>query len=239
MRIGHFFFRFSVCVGLILFVFCLIANFKITNSKLIFFYQGLILKHSCVKYICLIWNFYVYVTMVIMMFFLIFFSWTLSSWCWPRMGRPPSGRTKTQLSQKNKIQKLGFLIHIRFYGSGSSPNSEYVFGSNFFTFPDWILFSSFITMFELLKNYGFEETVLKFDANKFHICQLTNIVLKFWIFLNVSGSVLRIRISIQKDLEFGSNTDSDPRHCPLSSMADNYVNICGLQELGRVKIRRH
>ena len=104
VRIGHFFFRFSVCVGLILFVFCLIANFKITNSKLIFFYQGLILKHSCVKYICLIWNFYVYVTMVIMMFFLIFFSWTLSSWCWPRTERPPSGRT-AQLSQKNKIQK--------------------------------------------------------------------------------------------------------------------------------------
>ena len=91
-------------------------------------------------------------------------------------------------------------------------------------------------MFELLKNYGFEETVLKFDANKFHICQLTNIVLKFWIFLNVSVSGLRIRIRIQKDFEFGSNTDSDPRHCPAWPTIMSTFVVCKNSEESKLGV---
>ena len=124
VRIGHFFFRFSVCVGLILFVFCLLANFEITNSKLNFCLQRINLKRFLcklymfnLKFLCLCdyGNYDV---------FSYLFQLNTVQLVLASDGTASFREDCTALAEKQDKKKTGFRIRIRFYGTGSSLNSE-------------------------------------------------------------------------------------------------------------------
>ena len=159
MRIGHFFFRFSVCVGLILFVFCLLANFEITNSKLNFCLQRINLKRFLcklymfnLKFLCLCdyGNYDV---------FSYLFQLNTVQLVLASDGTASFREDCTALAEKQDKKKQGFgSVFVSMVPDPASILNKYSDPTFFPSLSEF--FFSFITIFELLKNCGFEETVL-------------------------------------------------------------------------------